>query len=63
MYTKQHVVCTIYTLLADLNVWVKMFSPTQMHIWLQKYMNFHMNFKEINGKLKGTNNTEVALCA
>ena len=31
MYTKQYVVCTIYKLLADLKVWVKMFSPTQMH--------------------------------
>lgn len=32
MYTKQYVVCTIYTLLADLNVWVKMFPHSNAHL-------------------------------
>ena len=32
MYTKQYVVCTIYTLLDDLNVWVKMFPHSNAHL-------------------------------
>ena len=48
MYTKQYVLCTIYTLLADLNVWGKMFFPNHSHTQLKKYMNLCINFKEIN---------------